>query len=277
MDRHSYPKLKPGDSFDHMPIHVWNELIDLLARSKQTYGFTVASEVKPPNFRECNAITIRNATEDDHDIGDILAISGSVYDPAEESELASFKFAPILRGIDPAFPDHIGRFVILLEPIRSGSIGNAVLSGMAWCKVEMDFRGRPFADIDPLGSQPTTRLVGNEYGGAEILYIEDEDKDPEEWTAGTKNALVRLGSFNSPDLVVSWDGDLEFGMENEAFVHDASGPTERTIPLWASLITSSGGGITAASPPLMAWAHFHRESGLFELGANSYMMTIPPP
>lgn len=270
MDRHSYPKLKPGDSFDHMPIHVWNELIDLLARSKQTYGFTVASEVKPPNYRECNAITIRNATEDDHDIGDILAISGSVYDPAEESELASFKFAPILRGIDPSFPDHIGRFVILLEPIRSGSIGNAVLSGMAWCKVEMDFQGRRFADIS--ASELTTKLIGNEVGGAEILYVEGQDDSPGDWTAGTKNALVRIGSFNSPNLIVSWSGDLEFGTEKTAYVHDASGPTERTIPLYGSILGSfSGQALAIATPGEMAWAHFHRESGLYELGANTRM------
>lgn len=272
MDRHSYPKLKPGDSFDHMPIHVWNELIDLLARSKQTYGQTQASEQKPPNYRPCNAIMVKNATETDLGIGDIVGINGSVYDPTEADQLNRFKFAPIFVGSAPTFPENIGKFAILLEPIRDGKIGLAAIDGIVSCQVEMDFQGRRFADIDPDGVTPTTKLFGNEYGGAEILYIEDMNEAALDWTAGTKNALVRIGSFNDPDLIVSWSGDLEFGTEKTAYVHDADGPTDRTIPLYGSIIGSFSGQLLAiVTPGEMAWAHFHRESGLYELGANTRM------
>lgn len=264
------PKFQPGQLLTKFPGPAWNELMDMLEDWKRSGQFRREAKLEPPKYRRCNTIRIKNATEDSLDAGDIVAIGGSVYNPGETKQLAQFLREPIFIGSAPTFPEDIGRFAVLMEPIEADGIGDAAIDGIVSCQVEMDFQGRPYADIS--SAELTTKLIGNEVGGAEILYIEDENESEGSWTAGTKNALVRIGAFNSPDLIVSWDGDLEYGTEKTAYVHDASGPTERTIPLYGSILGSfSGQALAIVTPGEMAWAHFHRESGLYELGANTRM------
>jgi hypothetical protein len=278
MNPSTYPRMNPGDHLDAMPRRFWNKLVDICNWFDRTEAIGAADYKKPPAFRPCDAVRIKNATETDLDKGAIVAISGSVYDPTEETHLDYFKAAPVLVGSAPVYPDHIGRFAVLLQPLGMDEVGYGAITGMVWCQVEMDFQGRPYADISTSGVGPTSKLYGNEYGGAEILYIEGMNDAPEDWTAGTKHALVRIGSFNNPTLIVSWDGTIEFGTEKEAVVHNIDGPTERTIPLFASIIGSfSGDAQEIATPGEMATAFFHRESGIFELTANTRMLDMPPP
>lgn len=270
MDFSNRPKFRQGDLMTEFPGPAWNELMDMLEWYRRTIPFGRNAEQYSPRYRRCNVIRIKNAVESSLDSGDIVAIGGSVYNPGDTKHLPQFLKEPIFIGSAPSFPEDIGRFAVLLEPIEADGIGDAAIDGIVSCQVEMDFQGRPYADISVEGY--TAKLVGNEVGGAEILYIEDENESEGSWTAGTKNALVRIGSFNSPDLIVSWDGDLEFGTEKTAYVHDASGPTERTIPLYGSILGSfSGQALEIVTPGEGAWAHFHRESGLYELGANTRM------
>jgi hypothetical protein len=268
----SRPKFNKGDQLSEFPGPAWNELMDMLEWYRRTIPFGRDTKRESPRYRRCNTIRIKNATESNLNVGAIVAINGSVYDPSESDQLDAFRTEPIFVGSSPEFPEDIGRFAVLLQPLAADEIGDAAIDGVVSCQVEMDFQGRPYADISV--SEFTTKLVGAEVGGAEILYIEDMNEAAIDWTAGTKNALVRIGSFNSPELIVSWDGDLEFGTEKTAYVHDASGPTERTIPLYGSILGSiSGQALAIVTPGEMAWAHFHRESGLYELGANTRMFT----
>jgi hypothetical protein len=272
MNPGTYPRMNPTDHLDAMPRAFWNKLVDIANWFDRTEAISGADYKKPPSYRPCSAVRIKNATETNLDKGAIVSISGSVYDPTEETHLDYFRGAPVLVGAVPTFPADIGRFAVLLQPLGADEVGFAAISGEVWCKVKMDFQGRRFADIAFDGVTPTAHLVGNEVGGAEILYIEGMNDAAEDWTEGVKEALVRIGSFNDPDLIVSWEGDLEFGTEKEVYVHDASGPTERTIPLYGSIIGSfSGYALAIVTPGEMAWAHFHRESGIFELGANTRM------
>jgi len=268
----SRPKFNKGDQLSEFPGPAWNELMDMLEWYRRTIPFGRDTKRESPRYRRCNTIRIKNATESNLAVGAIVAINGSIYDPAESDQLDAFRTEPIFVGSSPEFPEDIGRFAVLLQPLAADEIGDAAIEGIVACKVKMDFQGRRFADIAFDGVTPTAHLVGNECGGAEILYIEDMNEAAEDWTAGVKAALVRVGSFNDPDLIVSWDGDLEYGIEKEAYVHEAGGPTERTIPLYGSIIGGFSGQLLGiASPGEMAWAHFHRESGIFELGANTRM------
>jgi hypothetical protein len=272
MDLSSRPKFQPGQLLTEFPGPAWNELMDMLEWYRRTVPFGRDTKHEPPRYRRCNAIRIKNATESNLNAGDIVAIDDSVYDPGEEDELEQFRGEPIFVGTAPTFPADIGRFAVLLEPIEADGIGDAAIDGVVACKVYMDKQGRPFADIEPDGIGPTTHLTAGEFGGAEILYVEDQDEDAEEWEYGTKEALVRIGSFSDPDLVVSWEGNLEFGTPKTAKVHDASGPTERTILLKGSILGSFSGQLLAiVTPGEMALAHFVRTSGVYELGANTRM------
>ena len=278
MNPGTYPRMNPGDHLDAMPRRFWNKLVDIANWFDRTVAIGGADYKAPPAYRRCNAVQVTNATSLNLDKGAIVALGDSVYDPTEESHLDYFRGAPVFVGTSPNFPADIGRFAVLLKPLGRDEVGPAAIDGVVSCKVYMDKQGRPFADIDPDGIDPTSRLIGKEYGGAEILYVEGQDDEPGDWEYGLKEALVRIGSFNDPDLVVSWTGDLPFGVENTVYVHDASGPTARTIPLWASIVSNFGGPLGQnSSPATMAWAHFHRASGLYELGANTGMMNIPPP
>ena len=276
MNPGTYPRMNPGDHLDAMPRRFWNKLVDIANWFDRTVAIGGADYKVPPAYRRCNAVQVTNATGSNLDKGAIVALGGSVYDPKEESHLDYFRGAPVFVGTAPAFPKDIGRFAVLLKPLGANEVGPAAIDGAAWCKVYMDKKGRPFADIEEAGD-PTARLVGKEYGGAEILYVEGQDDEPGDWEYGLKEALVRIGSFNDPDLVVSWTDDLIFGMANTVYIHDESGPTARTIPLWPSLIAGATPLGQNSSPPTMAWAHFHRASGLYELGANVGMMNIPTP
>jgi hypothetical protein len=274
MNSHPYPRINPGDSFDAMPSAAWNRLMEMAEWYDRTVRLGTNQEPKPPKFRACNAIHIKNATEVDLDVGDIVAINGSVYDPAEPNDFGSFAFAPILIGTTPEIPTDYGRFAVLLEPIQADGVGYAAISGMVYCTVDMDFQERPFADIDGT----TGKLKGYEFGGAEILYIEDMNEDPEEWEAGTKEALVRIGAFNAPDLIVSFSGPLGAGDSPvTANVHDAGGSSVRTISLYGSVAVSNDIDLLTI-PPGFAFAKFHREAGVYELGMNtSVQMDAPPP
>lgn len=278
MNFSSRPKFNKGDQLSKFPGPAWNELMDMLEWYRRTIPFGRDTKRESPRYRRCNTIRIKNATESNLAVGAIVAINGSVYDPTETDQLDAFRAEPILIGSAPSFPGDIGRFAVLLQPLAADEIGDAATSGVVWCHVDMDAQGRPFADIDREGAAGADNLVGYEYGGAEILYVEGQNDDPEEWTPGLKEALVRIGSFNDPDLIVTWDEDLVFGEENTAYVNGDGGVlTDRTIPLWASIVAGAEPLPQNSSPATMAWAHFHRASGLYELGANTGMMNVPTP
>lgn len=277
MDNSSRPKYLPGQFLTEFPGPAWNELMDMLEWYRRTIPFQRDAKQEPPRYRPCSTVLVKNDTGTNLDRGAIVSFDGCEYDPAEEDQIDLFRATPIFSAGTPAFPGDIGRFAVLLQPLETEAIGHAAISGEVWCKVYMDKQGRPFADIDPDGFSPTDRLTGLEYGGAEILYIEGQDDAAEDWEYGEKHALVRIGDFNQPNHVVSWDDDLVFGVQKTAYIHDASGPTARTIPLWGSILGSGSGPLACSSPPQMNWAHFHRYSGLWELGANAFMMVPPPP
>jgi hypothetical protein len=270
MDSARYPRLNPGDTLGSVPAVFWNRLVDIAEWYDQTQLAPALKQAKktptPPPYA---VVKVKNATEAVLGIGSIVALAGSVFDPGVTQQLSSFRRKPILIGGEPESPADIGRFGIVVEPIPVDGSGDVAVSGFVSCKIDMDFQDRPFADI--IGGD-TGKLKGCEYGGAEIIYVEGMNDDPMEWEAGTKEALVRIGAFNSPPLIVSWDGILEFGTPVTAFVHGDAGRTARTISLEGSIIGSfSGQELEIVNPGELAWAHFHRPSGLFELGANTRM------
>jgi len=270
-----YPRLQPGDTLSEVKAEFWNRLVDMAEEYDRTHGPGFTDPKKPPRFRQFHAIQVKNATEAYLGSGSVVALAGSVYDPAQSAQLNSFRRSPILIGGSPDVPADIGRFGVVVDPIGPDRIGWVAVDGVVSCKVDMDFQGRPYADL--IGGD-TAKLKGLEYGGAEILYIEDMNEDPEEWTAGVKEAIVRIGAFNAPDLIVSFSGPLGAGDSPvTANVHDAGGSSVRTISLYGSVAVSNDIDLLTI-PPGFAFAKFHREAGVYELGMNtSVQMDAPPP
>lgn len=211
MDKASrYPQMLPGDVFDAMPIAAWNDLMAMAREWRGGRGQEFTSESKPPRFRRCNCICIKNVTENDLEAGHIVAISGSLYDPTDDDEKDRYKFEPIFIGGEADSVADIGRFAILQEPITADGLGYAAISGVASCIVDMQRQDQRYADVD-FADAPLNRLKALEYGGAEILHIEGMYDDPDDWEPGEKLAQVRLGAFHSPSVRFVLTGTLTPG------------------------------------------------------------------
>ena len=81
----------------------------------------------------------------------------------------------------PAAADHIGNFVILLEP-AAGEIGRACISGVCPVRVDVNDEDDQFADVK---DGEATMLESAPTGSARIIWKESG--------TGTKWAVVRLG------------------------------------------------------------------------------------
>ena len=160
-------------------VRTFNTLIDAGEAFKQT-----VHSVRPGDEqveRQLDLVLVKNVAGVDCPRFGVLAIDGPLFSPAEN--LDGFKNAIVLKGANPDEYEHMGKFVILQEPLAAGAIGWAAVSGITVGKVEMTeptvFQLADVKDGD------VTQLKGAGFGGAQILWRE------EGW--GTKWALLRLG------------------------------------------------------------------------------------
>lgn len=90
---------------------------------------------------------VRNDSDADVDRGEILAINGPLITEAEND--AEFMLRPTFSGVKPLEPDHVGKFVIALEPLAKageeegdvGQIGRCVVAGVTLAKVKLRYSG----------------------------------------------------------------------------------------------------------------------------------------
>lgn len=119
-------------------------------------------------------VRIRNDNGADCDQFGILGISGSVFDPA--THLQTFKQQTVLTGYLPG--DWVGHssvhggFVITCEPIPTGKIGWAWVSGVCVVKINVLNNTHGFADADTV-AHDVTALVSRRSGPCTILFKED--------------------------------------------------------------------------------------------------------
>ena len=73
-----------------------------------------------------------------------------------------------MKGKTPSDPDHLGSFVVLLEPIKSGKIGRAMIQGAVYVQVKIETSDvDEWADID---DGETGQLKATKDGSARIIY-----------------------------------------------------------------------------------------------------------
>ena len=90
-----HPKMMPGVSTPNIPAMPWNDLMDMLEWYKREVSQSEIVKQQPKLFDRRNGILVKNATEQSLDTGNIVAINGSVYDPAKTQQVDYFKHAPI--------------------------------------------------------------------------------------------------------------------------------------------------------------------------------------
>jgi len=213
-------KVSKGDKL-RIPAAAYNAFIDT-ARDFQARQRGISSTPQA-STRSSGIVLVRNDSGDDLSRYTVLGIDSPIIDP--EANLDGFKNRVAVVGVTPSEDDHVGKFVVLLEPLKSGAIGMAYGAGV--CPVKIDVPGEdaeyPYADI--VDGQ-TANLEAKHYGAAAIL-----------WRAGGTGvqwALVRLGP-PMPAFVFPVDleqaGGEQGDEENPAtWTYDVSDPvTEDTL------------------------------------------------
>lgn len=211
--------LKPGDTPADGPLSAacWNRVVSAVAslESMRRSGGRSAAGVQ---FADPCIVRVKNSSGADRGRFEVLGVDGVVFTPTDN--LAQFQNAIYLDGKKPT-ASHLGKFVLLCQPLPSGAIGWAWVAGACVVKVDFGYDGQPYADVK---DGDTGLLLGGEGGAAQVLWKEEG--------TGTKWAVVRLGVPTYPKLFGKLDGDLAAG-------------SSATMSIWeGSTLADSGRNIT---------------------------------
>ncbi len=171
-------KVQPGDKL-RIPAAAYNAFVDTamdLRRRQQSQ-----EQGATPEQRQTGIILIRNDSGEDRARFDVLGVQSTVITPTDNPD--AFKAKVVLAGVKPTEADHKGRFVVLLEPIKTGKIGRAVAAGVSVARVNVTDTDHKFADVS---DNDSGQLKSTDSGAAAILWKESG--------MGVKWAVVRIGA-----------------------------------------------------------------------------------
>lgn len=180
----SLKKVHAGQRLE-IPAPAWNAFIDA-ARANKARDHGLAG----PRHAAARAVTIlpiKNSSGSDRGRFEVLGIDDLIFDPT--ANLAEFQNNPAIDGVTPATASHVGKFVILLEPIPSGRIGRGLLMGVCPVKVNFAAADDDYADV---ADGEAGYLASGSTGAASILWKESG--------TGEKWALVSVGAGTGADL-----------------------------------------------------------------------------
>ena len=205
----SLKKVHPGDPL-RIPAATFNTLIDVarahLAR-KQNVGGQSQAASPPPGV----ILTIRNDSGSDRDRFEVLGLDEPVFPPEDTS--TDMSRGPVMSCVYPAVPDHLGAFVVLLEPIASGTVGRAMIQGAVPVQVD-------FTDTDPntwadISNGVAANLKAMATGSAKILWRTGDPGDTGvEWcicelTGGSDRCVAVTSEDSTPRALRSTDEEVE--------------------------------------------------------------------
>lgn len=176
-----YAEMKPGDK-PRLSATAWNDLIRMLKWWKNL----------PPQFRRPRGpvanpaiVKVLNSTGSTVQRYQVLGIdqqSGLVISP--DQDVDRFRGQLCFNGVLPAAHTHSCSFVVALDSIPSGSIGDCAISGAVQCQIQVTSANEGFTSADILAGDSTqlTLVVG----GFRVLYVQSG--------TGTKWGVVHLGN-----------------------------------------------------------------------------------
>ncbi|GIX04631.1 MAG: hypothetical protein KatS3mg114_0500 [Planctomycetaceae bacterium] len=198
----SLRKVRRGDPL-RIPAETFNTFIDA-ARDYQNRTQDRGSPHRP-ELRQAGIIRVKNSTGSDLDRFHVLGIEQPIFTPAES--LFSFQDPIAVVGATPNEDHHLGRFLVLQEPLRSGMIGRAVVSGVTPVRLNVLDEEHDWADIE---EGETDSLKTDTAGSAFILWKEPPGGSGYGYGGygygygygyydGLRWALVRLGNLSDGD------------------------------------------------------------------------------
>lgn len=185
-----------GDAFKHVsrgdalriPAAAWNRLMEL-ARAPGSPGTPPGlgrrAAPRPPAYG-CQ-IYVKNTEAYPVSRFGILGISDSLWDTVTQE--SSFVNTPALQGVTPAAA-HLGKFVILQEPVAAGYVGYGLIDGVSIVKLVVN-EGEEDYDFADIEEGSTDALRAAYLGSAQILWRESGTSPSGLW------AIVRVGNLLS--------------------------------------------------------------------------------
>ena len=193
----TFKKVQSGDPL-RIPAETFNTFIDAARDFKaRRQSRTRESQVE---FRQTGIVPVKNNSGADRERFDVLGIDRPLILPSDN--LLSFQNQIAFVGVTPTEVDHLGRFVVLLEPLRDGMIGQACLSGVCPIRLNVLDEEHEWADIE---DGETDSLKTDTAGSAFILWKEDASGGyggygyGYGYYGGLRWALVRLSNLSDGD------------------------------------------------------------------------------
>lgn len=154
-------------------------------------------------FRQADIVLVQNGSGEDLSRFSVLGIDGVIISP--DDNLLEFQNRIALVGVTPVESRHRGRFVILLDPLKSGKIGRAWVDGVCVAKVDIVDEAHEFAEII---DDDATRLRSANTGSARILWPHNSGSSG---SGGDDWAIVQLGHHGPAVVRVSWSAEWPHG------------------------------------------------------------------
>ena len=205
-----FRKVQPGQELA-IPAEAYNGFVDAaVAVRRNRRLFEQGGE---RDFREATIVKVRNQSGNDRSRFAVLGIDGPIISPADH--LLNFQNQVAVNGVVPDIDEHLGHFVILLEPLKANAIGRAVIAGVTVARVNVVSSLHPYADI----ADGSHDLASGWYGAADILWLQST-------SPGTTNGLVRIGNWNSCKLAATVTQSIGINPGSSGSVSTLTDPAE---------------------------------------------------
>lgn len=194
----AFKKVRTGEPL-RIPAETFNAFID----AARDFKARRQSSVRDPavEFHQTGIIPVKNASGGDRERFDVLGIDRPIFTPADN--LQSFLNQVAVVGVTPNEDEHVGRFVVLLEPLREGAIGRGCISGVCPVRLNVLDEEHDWADVE---DGETDSLKTGDAGGAFILWKSPPGSgygsygyDYGYYYSNLRWALVRLSNFSDSD------------------------------------------------------------------------------
>jgi hypothetical protein len=192
-----FKKVQRGERL-RIPAETFNTFIDAAKDFRQRTQNRGQSSLA--NFADSGIVLVKNASGGDRDRYDILGIERPIFLPSEN--LLSFTNQLAVIGVTPDEDKHVGRFIVLLEPLKNGLIGRGLISGVTPVRLNVLDPEHEWADIEDGESDS---LKTDTAGSAFILWRDGQGSGYGGYGYGYGYygsltwALVRIGNLSDGD------------------------------------------------------------------------------
>jgi len=269
-----YKKVRPGDTLT-IPAAAYNAMLDAAVANRQGQatgaGPGPGSAVAGPTS---TTVLIKNNSGVARNQFDILGLDGALFDPA--TALESFKRQVVLKGVVPT-ADHTGKFVVLQEPARVGSIARACLLGATVARVNVTTESMTFADV--LASD-ATKLQTTSGGKANIVW--KQTGTGQKWAVILLGSAATSSSFFAIIQSSSGVGNNQFAYIVRAAHHSVSrtwvvntGATDLSASNLSEVVNPTSGGTLLTLRPVVNGTVVLVHPTTMDSGQTAYWFSAP--